>query len=189
MRNIAITRTGQDGLITLTCRFKSISQLLDEEDSTLLPDKELTGLAEETLAEYLDEYMVKRDLRLVLALPEKDLPADADTIIPEAVRRHFSFHTQDIRHEIIISWREGMYSLYISLANAIVAIFILYLLSIYGINIESFPAVILVGFITILNWVTTWDTYEHFVYDHRALWRKERIYEKISRMPISVEGY
>jgi len=189
MRNIAVSRTGQDGSITLAFRFKSITQLLDEDDATLLPDKELTEIAEETLAGYLDEYKVKKSLHLVLTFPEKELPPDAGTIIPETTRRHFSFHTDDVIHDMVISRREGMYSLAIAIGNALITIFFLYFIESNGISFESFPVILIGGFFTILNWVTIWDTYEHFVYDYRALWRKKRIYEKISRIPITVEGY
>jgi len=189
MRNIEINRTIQDGLITLTCRFKSIFQLLDEEDETPLPEKELTELAEETLVKYLGEFVVKRDVQFVLSFPERDLLPDAGTIIPETIRHHFYFHSDDVRHDLVVSWKEGMYSLMISLVNATVAIIIMTILDSYKISIDSFPAVLLVGFITILNWVTVWDTYEHYMYDYLFLKRKLKIYEKISRIPISIEGY
>jgi hypothetical protein len=189
MRDIAVSRTEQDGLVTLAFRFKSITQILDEEDSTPLPDKELTEIAEETLAGYLDEYKVKKDLYLVLALPEKELPPDARTIIPETIRRHFSFHSSDIIHDLVISRREGLYSLAIAIGNALITISFLYFIESNQFSFESFPVILIGGFLTILNWVTIWDTYEHFVYDYRNLWRKKRIYEKISRIPITVEGY
>lgn len=189
MRNIAITRTEDHGSIAFTFRFKGISQLLDEEDETPLPEKELTEHAEETLVKYLGEYVVKRDVRFVLSFPEKDLPPDGETIIPETIRHHFLFHSADVRHDLVVSWKEGTYSLIISLMNVFVAIIIMAILDSYKISIESFPTVLLVGFITILNWVTVWDTYEHYVYDYLFLKRKLKIYEKISRIPISVEGY
>jgi hypothetical protein len=41
----------------------------------------------------------------------------------------------------------------------------------------------------IANWVTFWATIELFIYDYRNLYRKIRIYRKISRIPITVRGY
>ncbi|MDD4568403.1 MAG: hypothetical protein PHU37_10925, partial [Methanoculleus chikugoensis] len=50
------------------------------------------------------------------------------------------------------------------------------------------PAVVLLtGLVTILNWVTIWDTYEYFVYDYRREVRKRRIYEKLAGIDIRVE--
>ncbi len=46
-----------------------------------------------------------------------------------------------------------------------------------------------VGFLTIMNWATIWDTYEHFVYDYRNLARKRRIFRKITKIPVEIRGY
>ncbi len=43
--------------------------------------------------------------------------------------------------------------------------------------------------ITILNWVTAWDTYEYFIYNYRREIRKHRIYQKLAGIDIQVEGW
>lgn len=189
MREIAVSRKEENGRVTLSFRFRSISQLIDPEDQSPLPTTELTELAEETIGGYLDEYRVKKPVNLVISLPAGEIPADGSRLIPEAIRRHFAFHIQDIGHDLVISRREGIYSLVIAIGNALVAILFLYLVTSAEIPLESFPTVLIAGFITILNWVTIWDTYEHFVFDYRDLWRKRWLYEKLSRILISVEEY
>lgn len=189
MRDIMVNRKEDHGGITLSFRFKSIGQLIDPEDPSPLPTTELTELAEETIFGYSDEYRVKKPMNLVISLPGGDVSSDGPTLIPEAVRRHFAFHVRDVEHDRVISRREGIYSLVIATGNAIIAVLFLYFVSSAEIPLESFPTVLIAGFVTILNWVTIWDTYEHFVYDYRGLWRKKRLYEKISRIPISVERY
>jgi hypothetical protein len=57
------------------------------------------------------------------------------------------------------------------------------------IPLESVKVVLILGFLTILNWATIWDTYEHFVYEYRNLARKRRIYRKITKVPVTVKGY
>jgi len=186
MRDIVVSRKEENGVVTLSFRFKSIGQLIDPEDRSPLPTTELTELAEETIAGYIDEYRVKKPMSLVISLPAGEIQADGSRLIPEAIRRHFAFHIQDIRHDLVLSKREGIYSLIVAIGNALIAIFFLYLVTSAGIPLESFPTVLIAGFITILNWVTIWDTYEHFVFDYRDLRRKRRLYEKLSRIPISV---
>jgi len=189
MRDIEVSRKEENGRVTLTFRFKSIGQLIDPDDPSSLPDTELTELAEETIAGYIDEYRVKKPMSLVISLPPGEIPADGSRLIPEAIRRHFTFHIQDVRHDLVLSRREGTYSLIIAIGNALIAILFLSLAMSSEIPLESFPIMLIAGFITILNWVTIWDTYEHFMYDYRDLLRKRRLYEKLSRIPISVEGY
>lgn len=189
MRDIVVSRKEENGGATLSFGFKSISQLIDPDDPSPFPGTELTELAEETIFGYMDEYRVKKPVSLVISLPAAEIPADGSRLIPEAIRRHFAFHIQDVRHDLVLSRREGIYSLVIAIGNALVAILFLYLATSSGRSLESFPVLLLGGFITVLNWVTIWDTYEHFVYDYRDLLRKRRLYEKISRISIAVEEY
>lgn len=189
MSVIAVNRREEDGRIILSFRFKTLGQLIDPDDPSPLPDAELTALAEETIAGYLDEYRVKSPVSLVIDLPEAALPPGGTTLIPEAIRRHFTACIQDVEHDLVISRREGMYSLAIAIGNALIIILFLFLAMSTETPIESFPIVLFAGFITILNWVTIWDTYEHFVYDYRNIWRKKRIYKKLSGIPISVRGF
>ena len=77
---------------------------------------------------------MRKDLHLVVALPKEELPPEAGKIIPEIIHRHFAFHSGHVRHDLVISWREGIYSLIITLVNALVAILIFYLLDKFGIQ-------------------------------------------------------
>ena len=50
MREIAVKRSESDGMVALELKFKALDQLLDPEDPHPLPERELTELAEETIA-------------------------------------------------------------------------------------------------------------------------------------------
>ena len=71
---------------------------------------------------------------------------------------------------------------------ALVLLFVFYVTK-NEIPIESVKVVIILGFLTIMNWATIWDTYEHFLYDYRNLARKRRIFRKITKIPVSIRGY
>jgi membrane-bound metal-dependent hydrolase YbcI (DUF457 family) len=124
---------------------------------------------------------------LAIGIPKKDLSEETSRI-PEAVKNHFSFRVPDLEHELILSRREGMYSFVIAVFNAILAI-IFFTFYYEEVVAETLPFLLALALITILNWVTIWDTYEYFMYDYRNLWRKKRIYQKITRIPITVFGY
>lgn len=189
MREIRVDRKTEDDSVTLSFRFKSRSQLLDPDDPAPLPRTELTQLAEECIGDYLDEYRLKSPVALILSVPASAIAPDESPLLPEAVRRHFSFRVQDLLHERRISRREGLYSLCIATGNALIAIIFVSLVTVYELSFESFFVLLPGAFITIMNWVTIWDTYEHFFYDFHDLLRRKKIYEKISRIPISVERY
>jgi hypothetical protein len=187
MRIITVRRNVQGEKTFLEFRFKALDQLLDESDSALLPEREVTEVTEETIAGYVDEFPVRRPVELIIELREQDLSLERLSLLPEAIRRHFASRIEDIGHELIISKREGLYSAVLMLANAVLAVlFVTLVLS----RTPDSPVILLLGgLITIMNWATIWDTYEHFVYDYRSLARKRRMYRKISGIPISVRGY
>jgi hypothetical protein len=187
MQEIKVRKTERNGEVDIDIRFKSLSQLLDEDDPAPLPDRELSEFAEETIAGYLDEYRYKKPVNLEINIPKKDL-SEESVLLPQAVKNHFSFRVPDLEHELILSRREGAYSFIIAGFNAILAV--IFVTVYYEEYIAgSLPFLLILGLVTILNWVTIWDTYEYFMYDYRNLWRKKRIYQKITRIPISVSGY
>ncbi|MDD1714610.1 MAG: hypothetical protein LUQ61_05035 [Methanoregulaceae archaeon] len=187
MQEIRVTRTERNGEVEIDIRFKSLSQILDEDDPAPLPKQELSDFAEETFAGYLDEYRFKKPVTLSIGIPEKEL-SDETSLIPQAVKNHFTFRVPNLEHELILSRREGIYSFIISVFNAFLAVIVLTLY--YDEYMSGYlPFILLAALVTILNWVTIWDTYEYFMYDYRNLWRKKRIYQKITRIPITVSGY
>jgi hypothetical protein len=189
MKEIVVHKEYHDGTVHFTFRFKALGQLLDEGVPASVPAKELTEEAEDALAGHIDEYRVSKSASLVIELPEQELSSTSSSLITGAVRHHFGFRQNDLTHDLKISRREGVYSFSLMLVN----IFFLLLFAAYvvvnEIPVESALVVIVFAFLTILNWATIWDTYEHFVFDYRNLARKRRIFKKITEIPITVRGY
>ncbi len=61
--------------------------------------------------------------------------------------------------------------------------------TIHEIPLQSVKIAIILAILTILNWATIWDTYEHFAYDYRNLARKRRIFRKITKISVDIRGY
>jgi hypothetical protein len=189
MKKIVVKKEEQGGTVLFTFRFKALGQLLDEGDPTPLPEKELTEEAEDALAGHLDEYRVGRPSNLVIELPEKDLADVSSSLISEAVHHHFGFRYNDVIHDMKIHLREGIYSIMLLLGNVAVLLLFVYFASKNEIPMDTISITIIIGFITIMNWVTVWHTYEHFMYDYRNLARKRWIFEKITKIPVTIRGY
>jgi hypothetical protein len=189
MKEIAVGKEKQDGTVVLTFRFKALGELLDGDDPTPLPGTELTDVAEDAISGYLDEYWVSTKASLVLEVPERDLGQESSTLIVEAIRRHFGFRILDLTHDLKIARREGSYSLIVAVGNVAVLVLLAVYVTRTGIPFDTLYAALLLGFLTILNWVTIWHTYEHFVYTYRDLNRRRRIFQKITRIPITLRGF
>ena len=199
MRIIDVDRTKQNGTVTLHFSFRSRHQLFDEADERPLPLTELTELAEDTIFSYADEYVVRKPIALEIGLPENEIAPDKGELAAGAIHRHFAQRVPDLEHELKLIRREGIYSLLLMIGTAIAgAIFIILsintFISIPSLDPENLPphyfaVIFLALFLMIANWVTFWDTIELFIYDYRNLYRKIRVYRKISRIPITVRGY
>jgi ABC-type nickel/cobalt efflux system permease component RcnA len=85
--------------------------------------------------------------------------------------------------------REGIYSIILLLVNVAILLLFAYYAAKNEIPLDVMSVAIIIGFITIMNWVTVWHTYEHFMYDYRNLARKRWIFEKITKIPVIIRGY
>lgn len=184
MKEIRIAQTRTEGKIAIDMWFKTLDQLFDASDPFPFPEKELTDLAEDSIFEAVIDLFLRKDVDLILHIPRGSVsPSDEDQLA-NSVRRHFTFRLDDLAREKKSSWREGQVSVLLALMNAIIGTFVFYL---YFQNpTPSFLSSLVVGVFVIINWVTIWDTYEYFVYDWRKLWRKYRVYEKLSRVNVVI---
>ena len=189
MRKIVVKKEEQGGTVLFTFRFKALGQLFDEGDSTPLPEKELTEEAEDALAGHLDEYKVSKPANLVIELPEKDITDVSPALITEGVHNHFRFRYDDVSHDMKIHLREGIYSIILLLVNVAILLLFAYYAAKNEIPVDAIFVAIIIGFITIMNWVTVWHTYEHFMYDYRNLARKRWIFEKLTKISVTIKGY
>jgi hypothetical protein len=189
MKKIVVKKEEQGGTVLFTFRFKALGQLFDEGDPTPLPEKELTDEAEDALAGHLDEYRVGRSSSFVIELPEKDITDVSPALITQGVHNHFRFRYDDLSHDMKIHLREGIYSIILLLVNIAILIAFTFYAAKNEIPLDVISITIIIGFITIMNWVTVWHTYEHFMYDYRNLARKRWIFEKLTKIPVTIKGY
>ncbi len=180
-----ISDSGDRKIIEL--KFKSLVQLLDETDHFPLPEKELTLRAEKEILRYLDQVPVRKPVGLRVLVPADEFNDELAELLPHTIRRYFRYRTSRHLQTMKMAWREGKISFIISIINVVAIVLLVFWL--YPYYIENFAAVLLMGFFTILNWVTIWDTYEFLVYDWRHFNKKKRILQKISDMDISAGAY
>ena len=184
MREVGVTRTELDGILEIGFRFKSTDQLFDPDDPSPLSARELTEFAEEYISSYLDGCNLKKIAGITVGLPRDSLSPEEAALLPATIRRHFSFRIADLDDDRRVSRREGRISLALATFNAAIAVLFVVVFAGY---LDGPVAILLTGLVTILNWVTIWDTYEYFVYDYRREIRKRRIYEKLAGIEIRVE--
>lgn len=184
MRMIEAMIREQEGRAQIEFQFKALGQLIDINDPSPLPEKELTDVAEDAIYTYTNKVGYRKPLNIVVRVPPSggESPNTA-TSIPHAIRSHFTKRLNELMVERDISLREGKVSFSLTALTAIATFWILWFYEVYS---SSFFYLLLTGLVVIINWVMVWDTYEYFVYDWRLAWRKRRIYTKISQADVTV---
>ena len=184
MKEIRITTTRDTGKIAIGMWFKTLDQLFDAYDPIPFPEKELTDMAEDTIFEQFNNLNLKYDVDLTLHIPKGSVPPDSEDQVANAVKRHFSFRLNDLAREKKSSWREGQVSVQLAIVTLSISLTVFYLY--YLMSAPGFLYQIMMGIFVIINWVTIWHTWEYFVYTHRHLWRKFRVYKYLTRTNVII---
>jgi len=191
MRVIKYSQTENADRSTIKLTFKSLDQLLDEDDPSPYPHKEITEVAEDAIASHLEDLPLKRDAELTIALPTAALNRKIQESLGEAIREHFRFRASELVLELKRK-RSGLHK-GLELISTTVSITIIVALGIKLIPgsdkiLTDVVQFFLAGVLTILNWVAIWDTYETYILDYQTLAKKIRVYEKIAQMRVRVKG-
>ena len=184
MKEIRVNAAKEGKKDIISMWFKSIDQLFDPTDPFPFPEKELTDLAEDTIFEWFVDLPISGDAELVLHIPRGTVTEGDEDQVANAVRRHYSFRLNDLAQEKKSSWREGQVSVFLAFVNATIGVFVFY--TYFVSPSPSFLVDLFVGVFVIMNWVTIWDSYEYFLYDYRKLWRKYKVYDKLTRTPVVI---
>ena len=181
MQEVRVITNEMDLETEIEFHFKSKDQLLDAGDPYPLPERELTEFAESFIVRYVDGHDPRRVAGIAVGLPRGSLSPEEASLVPEAVRRHYTFRLRDLENDRKMSHREGKIRILIAAINAGIAVLFFYVFIGY---FRGFVMTMLAGLVTILNWVTIWDTYEYIVYDYRRELQKYLIYRKLTEIDI-----
>ena len=184
MKEIRISQTPTDGRVTIDLWFKTLDQMFDSSDPFPFPEKELTDRAENAIFESVVYHNPRKEIDLIVHIPNGSVSTDDEDSVANAVRRHFSFRLDDLTRDKKSSWREGQISVFLALINGFISVPVFYIY--FNLKSPSFLFYLVVGVFIIANWVTLWDTYEYFVYDYRNLWRKYRVYERLTHINVII---
>jgi len=169
-------------------RFKTRDQLLDPDDPSRLPQKELTQEAEDAILSNAFAGKLKTPITLEIQIPDVPDPGPASDIT-EAIRRHFRYVLTEHKRDTAIFIRERRIALAFTVFNILIAL--LYVGYAYQHEewMTSNAGILVGGIIVIMNWATIWDTYEFFIFDGREKSQRKKLLNKIIDSEINVIPY
>ena len=176
------SQAGNGGVETIKLKLRDIDQLFNSMDPSPFVEKDLDNQAEEFIVGWALEFPRDAPLKLHVEL-EKWPGQDAREIIRQAVRNHFAHRAELTELEFRNLMRQGRTSLIIGLSCLAVCLIISHMLPARA---GTWASVVRES-LTIAGWVAMWRPMQIYLYDWWPLRRRERIFAKLSEMPVEVD--
>lgn len=173
----------ENGSILIEMRLRTVMQIFNSLDPSPFHEKDLDPDAEAYIAEIVQDFPLAQPMKIVIHLPCQEAECEEAKTLEPAIQNHFSYLEASAARELRLKFRQGRMSLAIGIAFLLVMGVISTLISPY--TQHGFAAWV-AGGLLIVSWVAMWEPVNIFLYLWWPIRRKQRIYEKISRMQVEV---
>lgn len=164
-------------------KIRDVAQLFNSMDPSPFIEKDLDEDAEEFIVSWAQEFPADDPVRLHIYLEQ--WPAEnPNELIKQAVHNYFAHRAEIADLEFKRLLAQGRVSLIIGLLFLSVCLVLSKVL--LGQQTGAWAAVVRES-LTIAGWVAMWRPMQIYLYDWWPLRRRERIYMKLSRMPVEIE--
>jgi hypothetical protein len=164
-------------------RLSQPQQLFNSLDPSPFHDRDLDADAEAYIVDSADEYPLKDPLQLVIYLPREHV-LDPTHDFAQAIHNYFVYRARETRRRLRFFFRDGRISLMTGLSFLFVCIALRQVLLAMGPNLA---AEIAQEGLYIVGWVAMWRPLEIFLYEWRPIRHRERLFDKLARIPVRVE--
>ena len=178
MKVIEALHREENGRTIVSLRFKTRDQLLDPDDPSPLPKKELTQDAEDAILNNVFAYWLKKPVNLEIQVPRVPDPGSMKDI-SDAIRNHFRFVLIGHKRDTAIFIRERRTALVFTGLNILIALLYIGYAYLNENWMSTIAGTLIGGFVIIINWATIWDTYEFFIFDSREKYQRKKLLKKI----------
>lgn len=160
-------------------------QLFNSFDPSPFHEKDLDRDAEEYIVGSTDEFPLAQRVRLLIHLPPDQLQLAQELDLEKAVHNYFSYRREEMRRRLRFQFREGRAALAIGLGFLVVCISLRQLaLVVAG---DALGRILQEGLL-IAGWVAMWRPLQIFLYDWWPIRHRARIFDKLARTPVSIQG-
>ena len=162
---------------------RTSEQLFNSFDPSPFYEKDLDADAEQFLVSWAGELHPHADLRLTLYLKTPPAQPDPERWVAQAIHHNFAERARLARAELRALLRQGRASLAIGVAFLVSC---LLLAQFVGTLATGMVPRVLGESLTIAGWVAMWRPLEIYLYDWWPLLQKQRLYARMSRMPVEL---
>jgi hypothetical protein len=185
MKVIEAEHRAEKGQTIVSLKFKTRDQLLDPDDPSPLPKKELTPDAEDAIITNVFAHPLRNPVNLEVQVPMVPDPGSVKEI-SEAIRNHLRFVLTEHKRDTAIFVRERRTALAFTGFNILLALFYIGYVYQHPDWETTIAGIFIGGLVIIMNWATIWDTYEFFIFDGREKSQRKKLLTKIINGEIRV---
>jgi len=165
-------------------RLQEVSHVFDPLDASSLVERDLNRRVEEFIVESLKELNTKNGCEIVLHFNQPRTISDEEQVVARAIRGYFARRAKVLQFKLHALIRRGIISLIIGLAF-LGAFFLSGRMLVHFMGENTFTTLLTESLI-IGGWVAMWRPLEIFLYDWWPILGERRLYDRISRIPVSV---
>lgn len=174
-------RRGESILIEI--KLSNVMQLFNTLDPSPFHEKDLDADAEEYIVSTAREFPLATPLHLSIHLPSAAVTPDTERQVASGIHHYFEYKSQAADRELRQKLRLGRASLLIGLVFLFACIAARQALRTMG---DGVALEILQEGLLISGWVAMWRPIQIFLYDWWPVRNLQRLYDKLSRVPIDV---
>ena len=169
--------------ILIEIKLNSVMQLFNSLDPSPFHEKDLDDDAEEYIVSTAREFSLSTPLHLSIHLPPPAITPDTEKQVIGGIHHYFDYKSQAAGRELRTKLRLGRASLAIGLLFLFACIAARQLLRTLG---DTMALEIVQEGLLISGWVAMWRPIQIFLYDWWPVRNLQRLYDKLSRVPIDV---
>ncbi len=174
-----------NGKLVIELKLSSLMQLFDSFDPSPFHEKELDPDAEEYIYNSVDEFPLKKPLKLMIYIPPAEVSAEIEVNLKKAILNHFSYKKLLTEIELRRLLYRGRRNLIIALVFLFLCLLTIRLLSAFE---ENLMMTLFSEGLLIIGWVAMWEPIHIFLYGWWPIVHKRDIYQKIVDMDVSIAG-
>ena len=173
----------ENGYILIEMRLRTVMQIFNSLDPSPFHEKDLDPDAEAYITEMVQDFPLAQPMKVVIHLPCKESECEEARTLEPAIQHHFGYLEASAARELRLKFRQGRVSLGIGIAFLVAMGIVSTLIAPF--TQHGFLAWVNGGLL-IVSWVAMWEPVNIFLYGWWPLRRKQRIFQKISLMPVEV---
>ena len=164
-------------------RLRDVNQLFNTMDPSPFYDKDLDREAEAYIENWAQEFGLRDPVTLVVHLEQWPANEDPQALVERAVHNYFSYRARMNQRDFRRLMVEGGWCLLIGMSFLLVCLVGGRLIG--ERETGTFPDLLRESFV-IGGWVAMWRPLQIYLYEWWPLFRRGRVREKLSRMPVKV---